>query len=227
MYWSDSFKQRVLFNASKAYVRQLERGNKYKLLRPVYALALIDENYSETIDYYHHYKIIEIKETQEQIEGLEFVFIELQKFKASNFSQAKMASLWLRFLTEIQNGTEHISEDFIKSPELKKAVECIEIAGFTKAELEQYDKYWDIISTQVSTNSDFLERGKREGLKKGIEEGIQKGRVEGLQKGREEGKFEQKIEIALNMLSQKIDKHTISQVTGIDIEELSTLQEKL
>lgn len=36
MLWSPEFRQRVLFNASKAYVRQLDTGEGYGLLQPVY-----------------------------------------------------------------------------------------------------------------------------------------------------------------------------------------------
>jgi predicted transposase/invertase (TIGR01784 family) len=43
--WTTSFKQRMLFNASKAYVNQLEKGEHYHLLRPVYGLALINTNF--------------------------------------------------------------------------------------------------------------------------------------------------------------------------------------
>ena len=32
MIWSPEFKQRVMFNASKAYVRQLDKGERYELL---------------------------------------------------------------------------------------------------------------------------------------------------------------------------------------------------
>jgi len=37
MLWTDNFKDRVVFNASKD-VQQLERGKKYDVLQPVYAL---------------------------------------------------------------------------------------------------------------------------------------------------------------------------------------------
>src|ERR1700722_20033666 len=42
MQWTDSFMQRMLFNASKAYVRQLQKGENYHLLKPVYGLGLIN-----------------------------------------------------------------------------------------------------------------------------------------------------------------------------------------
>ena len=44
MLWTEAFKQRVLFNASKAFVRQLDKKRKYELLQPVYSLNLVNKD---------------------------------------------------------------------------------------------------------------------------------------------------------------------------------------
>jgi predicted transposase/invertase (TIGR01784 family) len=55
MLWTDSFKTRVLFNASKAYVRQLDKGSEYRQLQPVYALSLVNEIFEHDVEnFYHH-----------------------------------------------------------------------------------------------------------------------------------------------------------------------------
>ena len=43
MMWTSAYKQRVLFNASKAYVSQLDKGKDYELLQPVYSLNLVND----------------------------------------------------------------------------------------------------------------------------------------------------------------------------------------
>ena len=45
MLWTDSFKSRVLFNASKAFVKQIDRGQKYEGLQPVYSLCIVNEDF--------------------------------------------------------------------------------------------------------------------------------------------------------------------------------------
>lgn len=40
--WTTNFMQRVLFNASKAYVRQLDKNEHYEVLQPVYALSFVN-----------------------------------------------------------------------------------------------------------------------------------------------------------------------------------------
>ena len=42
MEWSNAFKQRVLFNASKLYVTQAATGEEYADLKPVYSLNLVN-----------------------------------------------------------------------------------------------------------------------------------------------------------------------------------------
>ena len=100
MMWTSEYKQRVLFNASKAYVSQLECGQDYDLLHPVYSLNMVNDIYSDSEDYYHDYRIVEIAETNEVIEGLRFIFIELPKFTPKNYGDSwrcrhsQMHSFW-------------------------------------------------------------------------------------------------------------------------------------
>ena len=46
MNWTDSFKQRLLFGASQALVKQVKKGKEYKLLQPVYGLGLVLHQHS-------------------------------------------------------------------------------------------------------------------------------------------------------------------------------------
>ena len=90
MLWSSAFMQRVLFNASKAYVRQLDGKEKYELLQPVYSLSLVNEVFAPDIeDFYHDYRIVQIQHTDRIIEGLRFIFVELPKFTPHTYSEKK------------------------------------------------------------------------------------------------------------------------------------------
>ena len=180
MLWTDSFKSRVLFNASKAYVKQLEKGREYKGLKPVYALSLVNENFERDTDqHYHHYSIIHNQLTGKKIEGLEFVFVELPKFKAKNLTEKKLQVLWLRYLTEIEDKTEVPPVDLMNDPLVREAIECLRESAFSHAELEVYDKYWDSVSSEKTLLADSHESG----LKKGEQIGLEKGEQIGLEKG--------------------------------------------
>mgnify|MGYP006292519327 CR=1 FL=1 len=43
MYWTSSFKSRMLFNAGKAHVKQINTRHKYSELKSVYGLSLVDD----------------------------------------------------------------------------------------------------------------------------------------------------------------------------------------
>jgi predicted transposase/invertase (TIGR01784 family) len=166
MIWTESFKSRMVFNASKAYVKQLGDAKKYKALQPVYALSLVNEIFNKkTTEFYHHYQIVNLQDTKEQLEGLEFVFVELKKFKAQNFAEKKMQVLWLRFLTEINEEMQSVPAELLESEIIQKALEQIQISAFTKSELESYDKYWDNIRSEITLIDDAHEKGKEEAQK--------------------------------------------------------------
>ena len=59
-----------------------------------------------------------------------------------------MMILWLRFLTEINSNAKEIPADLLNDPEIGKAVEDLEVSGFTDAELRAYDKFWDSVSVE-------------------------------------------------------------------------------
>jgi len=170
MYWTESFKSRMLFNASKAYVKQLNRAGEIKLLQPVYALSFVNETFEKSPEmaneYYHHYKIVNIKDTEKQIEGLEFIFIELPKFKPLNRAEKKLHELWLRFLTEINESTKEVPKELLENELTREAVEYMETSAYTKEQLFTYDKWKIDIWTEYNIMNDAI----RKGLEKGEEE---------------------------------------------------------
>lgn len=208
MLWSNSFMQRVLFNASKAYVRQLNRSEDYELLQPVYSLNLVNQVFMPDVeDYYHLYRIVCDKHTDKVIEGLQFIYIELPKFTPHTLTEKKMTALWLRYLTEIDENTRQVPEDLLTNPEVKKALDSIEESAFTDSQLLGYDKFWDIIRTTTTYYND----------------GIRKGRAEGIEEGREEGRKEERYVMALKMKKNGLSSAMIQEYTGLTQEELEKL----
>jgi predicted transposase/invertase (TIGR01784 family) len=204
MNWTTAFKQRVLFNASKAYVTQTEKGFEYSQLKPVYALNLINQNYlPESPEYYHHYAVVHLQNNDEKLEGLEFVFIELEKFKAKNIRDKKIQILWLRFLTEINEQSEKISDEFMEYPEIQQAINYVHEASLSKEEKLLYDKNWDRISSEKTI--------------------LTQTKAEGIAEGRAEGEHIKAIQIAKNLKIAGLSADVISKATGLSEEEISFL----
>jgi predicted transposase/invertase (TIGR01784 family) len=210
--WTSSFKTRVLLNASKAYVKQLEAGDNYRLVNPVYALNFIDDTFdADTSVFYHDYKVVNVENVEKQIEGLELVFIELPKFRPSNRAEKKLYDLWLTFLTQIREGVEQVPAELLSEEVTAEAVQYLERNSYTKAQLNSYDKYLDIIRTTRTYYVDAWEEGK--------EEGKAEGEVIGLEKGKAEALAEMVINCNLNGFSPE----QIQSVTGLSRERISEI----
>ena len=99
-----------------------------------------------------------------------------------------------------------VRDDF-KSPYMKKVSERLNILKMTPEELDKYREY----RNKVLKDRDYLvaaeEKGEARGEARGIEKGIEKG----------------KIEIAHNMLEDKMSLETISKYSGLTIDEIKKL----
>ncbi len=208
MEWTNAFKQRVLFNASKLYVTQAKKKGQYKDLRPVYSLNLVNEIFEPDLEeYLHNYKIVCDKHTDRVIEGLHFTFIELPKITPHTVAEKRMAVLWLRFLTEIDDDTQTPSADLKENPEIKKALEEVEVTAFTEEELRGYDKFWDIVRTEKTLLGGSYEKGHAEGRAEGIAEGERK----------------EKIATAKRLLDLGLAPDIAAKGSGLTIEEIKDL----
>ncbi|MFT3742631.1 MAG: Rpn family recombination-promoting nuclease/putative transposase [Gammaproteobacteria bacterium] len=158
--WTTGFMQRMLFNASQAYVNQLERGEQYHLLKPVYGLGLLNTTFDpDQEDWYHHYKIVNVEKPKAEIKDLQLVFIELPKFKAKNVKEKKLQVLWLRFIAELNEKANQAPPEWLEVPEIKQALDLAEEAAYTPGELESYNRYWDAISTEKTLQYGLREEG--------------------------------------------------------------------
>ncbi len=199
MVWSNEFKQRVLFNASKAYVRQLGKSKHYELLQPVYSLNLVNEIFEKDSDnFYYNYHIVCDEDTNLVVDGLHLTFVELPKFKPQTFADKKMLVLWLRFLTEIDEQTVEVAPELTADSNIKQALELVKQSAFTDAELDAYDRFWDAVRYENAKVFDSV-------------------------RNREEGKQEMALEIAKNLKQYGMLLSDIVKVTGLPEEEINKL----
>lgn len=205
MYWTDMFKRRTLYNTCKAYARPLKKGEDYGEVKPIYTLSLInDVAFPELPDeFYHEFVPMNRHHCDEIIEDFEMIFVELPKFKPSSWQERKMAVLWLRFLTEIDESTKETPAELASDALVSKALELVEEAGYSDAELLAIDKYWDQISRERTLESAAERRG--------------------LERGRAEGAQTEKLANAKSMKDLGLDVNVIAQVTGLSVEDINAL----
>lgn len=209
MEWSNAFKQRVLFNASKLYVTQAMERDQYADLQPVYSLNLVNDIFERDMPdtFVHNYRIVHDKDSEKVIDGLHFTFIELPKFTPRSISDKCMMVLWLRFLTEIDSKTTEVSNDLLEDPQISKALEELKVSAFTEEELRAYDKFWDGVRVEKTLQYDSYQ----EGLAKGLAEGLA------------EGKLSNSLAIAKKMLASGMSVAQVMQFTGLTQEQIASL----
>ena len=208
MEWRANFKQRVLLNASKAYIKQLPRGNDYNLLQPVYSLNLVNETFEPDMEeYYHYYRLVHYLHSDKVLEGLHLVLVELPKFKAKNLTEKKMQVLWLRFLTEIGEATKEAPQDLVDNPHVNEALEIVEESALSDEERARYDGFWDYVSREATKEAEMREREAR--MKAAVAE-------------RDAAK-ERLRQTVCNLKEVGMSVEQISKITGLKPTEVETL----
>ena len=145
--WSNIFSKRLLINGSKAVVRQMDRKSlvdRAKLfdeLKPVYVLAVVNGRFTKGSDWYHHLQIMDSKNPDVVIDGLDYVLLELPNFTPETWTRAhkKLAILWLRFLNEIDGYMDTLPEELVANELIHSAIKICEASAFTEKELIAYD----------------------------------------------------------------------------------------
>ncbi|HEY9603924.1 MAG TPA: Rpn family recombination-promoting nuclease/putative transposase [Allocoleopsis sp.] len=204
----EGFEKRILYNAAKAYSIQLDQGEDYTLLNPVIALTITDFEIFPSLD-----KIISrfaLKEKEYLVDYLihdiELVFVELPKFSKELEELETITDKWIYFIKSARS-LDAVPETMGVIPEIKKAFEIANQANLSREELEDLEKREIYIHDQRNA----------------IKRAIRQGREQGLQVGREEGMREAKLEIAKQLLDV-LDEETISQKTGLSLEDVQNLK---
>ena len=179
MYWNQFFQKRVLLNASKAVVRQLDNREDYKLLHPVYCLNLVNDIGFESApdEFYHDYAIVNVEHSDRIIEGLRFVYIELPKFQPKSIAERKMAVLWLRFLTEISEDTKEAAAELLENEDTSKALSIVEKSAMSEGQLYAYEKFWSAVINEEALIQGSYEKGIKEERQKNLKEKLSSARV--------------------------------------------------
>lgn len=167
MIWSSLHERRMVFGESEVWLKPLSATQHYSTPHPVYALTIITSNFLPVMrgdagSYLHHFKTVRLESSQEKLDGLEFVYVELPKFKLASHDPAKrLQTLWLRFLSETgQEERQIVDPAFMAEGEIAEAFDLVDEDFFTDAELGGYAKQLDATRTDASMLVDAINEGQ-------------------------------------------------------------------
>ena len=222
--WDTDFFQRVFFNASKAYVRQLKGGEDFKLLQPVYSLNFVNGDLHKGLsEWYHPYQFVHIYHTDRVFDGLKIVFAEMEKYEKLTGKGNTKKDLWMRYFTEMTVKTRRPAPELLADPDVAKAIELLEVINYDDVERELYDRYWDAVSVEATWKGIGRREGEKAGLEQGLRQGIEQGVEQGREEGIQQGEANAKRQLALKMLAKNFAPNLVAEITGLTEEEVQSL----
>lgn len=96
MIWTSDYFKYFLINASTTHSQQATTKLQAE---PIYVLCIINDTFNNKPSYWQRYSVLDINKQACKIEGMEFILIELPKFKEQTFFEKSMQVHWLQFLT--------------------------------------------------------------------------------------------------------------------------------
>ena len=210
------FEKRAQYYAAKAYSQQsLEKDEDHKRmavyakLKGVIFIAIANFIlFPDKQEWNSTHNILDNQTYENDLKDLQFVFIELPKFKKSLNDLKTTREKWVYFFKHAEESPlSDITRLIENAPQMQRAFEAIDQASWSEKDLNTYEQ-----REKTILDNAMIEEQKIANAEK---------------KGREEGREEEKIEIALNLLRQNLDIKTISSATGLSEDQILSLKNKL
>ena len=186
--------QRTLYYWSKMYEEQMEESDNYRKLSRTVCINILNYNYLDNDRFHNVYRLKEIETNEELTDICEIHFIEIPKLRHLDL---KDEADMLEVWVEFLRDPESelIRSVEVNNQDIKKAKDKLYKLSQSKEDRELYFLREKSIRDEISA----LSKAKEEGIEQGI------------------------LEIAKNLLDI-LDDNTISEKTGLSLEEVKQLR---
>ena len=173
------YDKRALYYWAKLYTEQLEVAEDYSTLSKAIGIHILNFTSIPEVDKYHNVFHITEKETGfVYYKDLELHTIELKKFSSNSKEDlsdivAKVNNaldMWSAFLTRNDLLTEDNLPKKLNSPNIKKAINVLNVMNFTDEERDAYEDRLKWLRIEANT----LKKAEAKGVEKGIAIGEEK-----------------------------------------------------
>ncbi|OGO85601.1 MAG: hypothetical protein A2Y22_03820 [Clostridiales bacterium GWD2_32_59] len=226
------FMERLIWGASNAISESIQEGQEYEDIAKVISISIV---------YFHvvegnHYIYKSYTNLYPEYYG-DFKFVSENEVISWYGKENKFPEYYILDLTTYKNELETDIDEWIymlknsevkpefKSKNIDKAREKLNKLKMT---VEERSEYRDYMMNQVVLKDNIktaTREGHELGLEQGLEEGHKQGHKQGLEQGLEQGIKKGKLEIAKNLIGV-LDINTISEKTGLSVEEVIKLEDK-
>lgn len=210
----NNIEERTTFYASKKITEQLGPKQNYEDIKKVIVIAILDYSFINLPEYVTDtIRVAKEHREYELNNNVEYIYIELEKFRKQNPDMSNSLNQWLAFL-DMERG-ELLEMAMKENEEIKNAMDCYnELTGDEEVKRLAEVRLMAQLEEQSALAS-AREKGEREGLKRGKEEG--------LKQGKEEGEKESKVKIAKKLLKLDRPINEIIEITELSKEEIEKI----
>jgi predicted transposase/invertase (TIGR01784 family) len=205
------FKDRSIYYTTFPIQEQSKRGDWDYSLKKVFFVGILEFNMNEEEDYLTKVKLCDTKTKDIFYDKLEYIYIEMPKFKKNENELSNHLEHWLYFFKNLADLT-HVPQVFKDD---KVINEAFDIAQFLALSSDEQFAYQQDLKTRLD-NKVCLDYAMEQGFEKGMEKGIEKGFEKGVEQN--------KIKIAKNLLLAKVDLETISKSTGLSLNQIKSIK---
>ena len=203
------FKDRSIYYSTFPIQSQAKKGQWNFQLKSVYTIGILDFVFDEDKDdpdVYHHEVQLFDKTTEKVFyDKLTYIYLEMPKFNKTEAQLSTHYDKWLYVLKNLEDLTKRPAK--LQERVFKKLFKQAEIANYSDTEYAEYEE--------------SLKRYRD--LKNCIDTSFDDGKAEGKIEGKIEGKYENQKETALNLHKLGFEIKTITQATGLSMEEIKEI----
>lgn len=196
------FKDRAVYYSTFPIREQAQRGSDWTFeLKAVYTVAILDfifdEDQNELNKYRYDVKLTDVETCKIFYNKLTFVYLEMPKFQRDIKDLTTKFEKWM-FVIRNLNKLDRVPDE-LREGIFEKLFEVAEIARFSPEEVQAYED--SLKSYRDLKNS--LDTAFEEGIEQGIEQ------------------------VAINGIKQEKSDELIMELTGLSLEQIEYLKEKL
>ena len=229
------FKDRSIYYSTFAIREQAPRGEWDYGLKGIYTIGILNFCFDDADDssYYHEVKLLDTVTKEVFYDKLTFIYLEMPKFTKTEDELVTLFDKWLyaiRNLASLMERPRALQEKIFQ-----RLFDAAEIAKFDRKDRYEYEEslkvyrdWYSVMETaKLKGHALGMEEGHAQGLEEGRAQGLEEGRVQGLEEGRaeglERGRADERIKNARSMKELGVSSEVISQVTGLNVDEIDAL----
>jgi predicted transposase/invertase (TIGR01784 family) len=193
----DGFAKRVQFYSSKEYASQIDRGDDYTILNPVYFIGILSFKFFSNKNYFTKHLTVDEQTGECTFDDIKFRFIELPKFKKKEHELVTIIDKWTYFIKRADR--LEVVPSNTDDEGLLAAYEEAKKHNWTK---EEYDEY----------------------IYAGMRDQDQKGEINAaVKKGVEKGIEQKNTEVIKKCLKKGMSVEDIADITDLSVEEVKKI----